>query len=220
MRGAAAALALLAAPAIATASDAASTDAYLRANYALVADGNSNIRSAEARLRALREQLRRECGGVVDGSPQDENANTLNWEAIGLMTITGYAPGKRAIATFARTIAPLHWSNSSLTREVHTYARQLKAEVLTPLPHLCADLRAWRASGYATLPRTTTDFRKSFYENYVGVGFLPLQKLGSRARAQASLVRRSQRYQLNIEECEAREVETYGAIIDLLGLKQ
>jgi hypothetical protein len=207
--------------ALAASSDTSTTEAYLRANYALVANGNGNIPTSEALLRRLRERLRRECGGIVMGSPPEENSNKLTWEAIGAMTIAGYQPGRRAIATFARAVAPLRWGNAALTRAVHSYARKLQTEVRTPPPDVCGDLRAWRASGYTSLPQSTLHFRTTFYTVYVGIGFLPLHLLApSLPSSQSGLVRRTQQLELRIAEAEARAVETYGEIVDSLGLNQ
>jgi hypothetical protein len=202
------------------ASDAASTEAYVRANYALVSTGHSLVPTAEARIRALRERLRRECPRVVAGSPQNEDSEKLTWEVIGAMTIVGYEPGAAAAAKFARTVSRLSWSNRALTRAVHAYARKGLAEVRTPLPDVCADLRAWKASGYTALPDTTVRFRKTFYENYVGVGFMPNQLARLVRPSQKALVQRARNYEEAIAETEAREVETFGEIIDSLGLNQ
>lgn len=215
-----AALALLPATAPAASSDVATTEAYVRANYKLVSTGHRLTPTARARIRGLRERLRRECPGVVKGSPQNEDSEKLTWETIGAMTISGYSPGAGAAATFSRTVAKLHWSNAALTRAVHKYARQGLAEVRTPLPDVCGDLRAWKASGYTKLPETTIRFRKTFYENYVGVGFMPNAMLRLVPASQRALVQRARHWEEAIAEVEAFEVETFGEIIDLLGLNQ
>ena len=203
------------------ASNMANTEAYVRANYALTLSGNGKIPTAEARLRGLRERLRGECPSVVAGSPQDTDSEWLTWETIGAMTIVGYQPGTASIAKFTRAVSKLSWGNASITRAVHTYARQLATEVRTPLPDVCGDLRAWKASGYATLPATTVHFRKTFYENWVGIGYMPRAMLAPYLRpAQSNLLRRSRHFEEAIAEAEARAVETFGEIIDLLGLNQ
>jgi hypothetical protein len=136
------------------------------------------------------------------------------------MTIVGYQPGASAAASFARAVSKLKWSNASLTRAVRAYARQGLTEVHTPLPDVCSDLRAWKASGYTTLPPSTVHFRKTFYENYVGVGFMPAVLLRMVSPAQKALVQRARHYEEEIAEVEAFEVETFGEIIDSLGLNQ
>jgi hypothetical protein len=202
------------------ASDAASTEAYVRANYALTSAGHRFIHTGRARIAALRRRLRSECPAIVAGSPQNTQSEQLTWEVIGAMTIVGYQPGVGAATTYARAVSKLSWSSSSLTRAVRAYARQGLTEVHTPLPDVCGDLRAWKASGYTTLPASTVHFRKTFYENYVGVGFMPSALLRMVAPAQKALVQRSRRYEEGIAEVEALEVETFGEIIDSLGLNQ
>jgi len=188
--------AMLPAPSLA-ASDVATTEAYVRANYALVSTGH-----------------------VVAGSPQDEDSEKLTWEVIGAMTIVGYQPGLAAATRFSRAVSKLSWSNAALTRAVHAYARKGLAEVRTPLPDVCGDLRAWKASGYTALPATTIHFRQTFYENYVGVGFMPKALARLVPSSLKGLVQRARHDEEAIAEVEAFEVETFGEIIDSLGLNQ
>lgn len=203
------------------ASNAASTEAYLRANYALVLSGHGNIPTSEARLRGQLQRLRRECPGIVAGSPQNEDSEKLTWEVIGAMTIVGYRPGAAAVARFTRAVSKISWGNAALTRAVRSYARQLSTEVGTPQPDVCGDLRAWRASGYTALPGSTVRFRQTFYESYVGIGYLPRRMLAPFLRpSQSSLLRRARQFEEAIAEAEARAVETFGEIIDSLGLNQ
>jgi hypothetical protein len=202
------------------ASDVATTEAYVRANYALVSTGHSLIPTAHARILALRERLRSECPRVVAGSPQNEDSEKLTWELIGAMTIAGYRPGLAAATKFSHAVAKLSWSSASLTRAVRRYTRQGLAEVRTPPPDVCGDLRAWKASGYRALPATTIHFRQTFYENYVGVGFMPTQLARLVPASQKALEQRSRRYEEALAEFEAHEVETFGEIIDSLGLNQ
>jgi hypothetical protein len=202
------------------ASDASSTEAYVRANYALVLAGHRDTHAARAKVAALRERLRRECPRVVAGSPQDEDSEKLTWEVIGAMTIVGYRPGMAAATRFSRAVSKLKWSSAALTRSVHAYARKGLAEVSTPLPDVCGDLRVWKATGYTALPQSTVHFRQSFYENYVGVGFMPNQLARLVPASLKALVQRARRYEEAIAEVEALEVETFGEIIDSLGLNQ
>ena len=209
------------ATAAAASSDAATTAAYLRANYELVSTGHRLTSAGRARIAALRQRLRSECPKVVAGSPQNEDSEKLTWEVIGAMTIVGYEPGAAAASKFARSVSKLRWSNGALTRAVHRYASQGLAEVRTPLPNVCGDLSAWKASGYTALPATTIHFRQTFYENYVGVGFVPKAMLAPYLQAsQKPLLAHTQHLEEAVAEAEAREVETFGEIIDSLGLNQ
>jgi hypothetical protein len=201
-------------------SDTATTEAYVRADYALVLAGHRDIPTAHAKILALRQRLRSECPAVVAGSPQNEESEKLTWELIGAMTIAGYQPGLAAATKFSQAVSKLSWSNASLTRAVRAYTRQGLAQVRTPAPDVCGDLRAWKASGYTTLPATTIQFRQTFYENYVSIGFLPQQLMRLVPASQKALAQRARHYEEALAEFEAHEVETFGAIIDLLGLHQ
>ncbi|MFI4989836.1 MAG: hypothetical protein ACHQHO_02820 [Solirubrobacterales bacterium] len=211
--------AMLPSPALG-ASDVATTEAYVRANYALVSAGHRLSPTARAKIAALRRRLRSECPAVVAGSPQNEDSEKLTWELIGAMTIAGYQPGLAAATKFSRAVSKLSWSNPALTRAVRSYTRKGLAEVRTPPPDVCADLRAWKASGYTALPASTIHFRQTFYENYVGVGFMPKQLARYVPSSLKALVQRAQHYEEAIAEIEAFEVETFGEIIDSLGLNQ
>ena len=202
------------------ASDVATTEAYLRADYALVSTGHRLIPTAHARILALRQRLRSECPSVIVGSPQDEESEALTWELIGAMTIAGYQPGLAAATKFSRAVSKLSWSDSSLTRAVRKYTRQGLAQVRTPPPDVCGDLRAWKASGYTTLPATTIHFKQTFYESYVAIGFMPKQLARFVPASLKALVQRARHYEEELAEFEAHEVETFGAIIGSLGLSQ
>jgi hypothetical protein len=211
--------AMLPSPSLA-ASDAATTEAYVRADYALVSTGHRLIPTAHARILALRGRLRSECPSVIAGSPQNEESETLTWELIGAMTIAGYQPGLAAATKFSRAVATLSWSDVSLTRAVRKYTHQGLAQVRTPPPDVCGDLRAWKASGYTALPATAIHFRQTFFENYVGVGFMPKQLARLVPTSQKALVQRARHYEEALADFEAHEVWTFGTIIDSLGLHQ
>lgn len=213
--------ALSSSSALGASSNVASTASYLRANYVLVSSGHAKIHLVEARLAGLLARVRSECPRVVVGSPQNEESEQLTWEVIGTMTITAYQPGAQAAAKFARAVGGLRWGNAKLTGAVRQYARQLNTEVNTPLPNICADLRQWAASGYTKLPQSTIAFKRTFYENYVGIGFVPKPMLAPYLRpTQSALLQRTHKYELELLEVEARAVETFGKLIDSLGLNQ
>ena len=77
-----------------------------------------------------------------------------------------------------------------------------------------------KASGYTALPATTIHFKQTFYENYVGIGFMPKQLARLVPASLKAVVQRARQYEEELAEFEAHEVETFGAIIDSLGLHQ
>lgn len=192
----------------------------MRANYALVASAHAKQRAAEAALQSLLARVRRECPNVVAGSPQNEASEKLTAELIGAMRLGAIAPSAKAIAIYSRAVAGLRWSNGALTRSVHTYARELLAQSRLAVPDFCGELRAWKASGYATLPPGTLRFDHAYYAVYVGIGLLPTRQLApSLGAAQRGLVQRTLQLENDVIEFEAQAVETWGEIMNAAGLQ-
>jgi hypothetical protein len=52
----------------------------------------------------------------------------------------------------------LRWSNAKLTRLVRLRAAEESGVATAALPDVCADIAAWRASAYAALPQTASEF--------------------------------------------------------------
>ncbi len=199
--------------------DASTTATYVRANYALVAAAHARRGAAEAALQSLLARVRAECPGLVAGSPQNEASEKLTAELVGAMRLVAIAPISKAVASYAGAVAPLRWSNASLTRAVHGYARELLAQSRLAVPDFCGALRTWKASGYATLPATTLSFDRAYYAVYVGIGLLPTHLLApSLTAAQRGLVQRTLMLENDVIEFEAQAVETWGKIMDAAGL--
>jgi len=214
-----AALAVLPAPALGAGGDRAATASYVRANYALVAAAHSRQGAAEAALQSLLARVRSECPRLVTGSPQNEASEKLTAELIGSMHLVALAPLSSTIASFARSVARLRWSNPKLTRAVQSYARELLAQSRLTIPDFCGELRTWKSSGYAALPAATLPFNKSFYGVFVGVGLLPTKLLApSLSSAQRGIVRQTLKLENDVIEFEANAVETWGSIMDAAGL--
>ncbi len=164
--------------------------------------------------------MRRECPNVVAGSPQDEASEKLTAELIGAMRLVSVAPIARAVATYSRAVSGLRWSNGALTRSVHTYARELLTQSRLAVPDFCGELRAWKASGYATLPPGTLRFNRVYYAVYVGIGLLPTGQLApSLAGSEGGLVQRTLQLENDVIEFEAEAVETWGMIMNAAGLQ-
>jgi hypothetical protein len=213
-------VALAAAPAAAlgASADTAASEAYVRANYALVSAGHAKLASSEAALQGLLGRMRRECPLVVAGSPQNEASEKLTWEVAATMRVVVFRGLSGPIAQFARTVRKLRWSNSQLTGSVRDYARRLSNEATTPPPDLCADLRTWKASGYTKLPAGTLPFVNAYYP-VQAIGMLPKRQLApSLPSAQNGLVARTSRLEGDLYDFEANAVETWGSIMDAVAL--
>lgn len=149
---------LTAASAAPSAGDAASTHAYLEANYAVLHSVVSGWPSDEAKIKALDSKIHGECPLAGAGSPQNEEAQKLSTEVIGALWATVYDANANAIQRFAKTVGPLHWSNPAIARGVRHYTRGLREMIALRVPNLCEDVRAWSATGFKTASTGTDQF--------------------------------------------------------------
>lgn len=207
-------------PAIAAADDRAATAAYVRADYALVVTAHAKRGAAESILRSLLARVRRDCPSVVAGSPQNEASEKLTAALIGTMRVVAMAPIAKAAASYARAVSALRWSNVALTRAVHTYAAELLAQVRLAVPDFCGQLQAWKASAYATLTPATLRFNQAYYAVDVAIGLLPRRQLAPFfTSSEVSLARRAASLEAAVVDFEAKEVETWGEIMNSAGLQ-
>lgn len=151
----------LLAPATASATsldDVAATHAYIVANSAFVRASEARVRSTQVRIVGFKRKLGRECPNAGAGSPQSEEGHKLSYEVAGALWSLSYGADAAPIHTFAAAVRPLRWSNGKLTRIAAAYAKSLLELAALPLPHICADVRAWSASGFHTVPAATLAF--------------------------------------------------------------
>jgi hypothetical protein len=204
--------------ALAEGGDGASTSAYVQANYLAVRTGVANLAASEAGPRRVLAQIKRECPLVGSGSPQDAESTQMSDEVIGAMVKAAIQPDLGAIRSAVRTALRLHWSDPALTREIHAYAGKWKTVLELPTPNLCADVRAWGASGYRALPATTRAFAPRFMAAWVAPGYLPRGLSRYESAAANALARRSAPLEEDLSELEAREVAHYGEIMNELAI--
>jgi hypothetical protein len=204
--------------ALADSADAASTETYVQADYALVRVAGAHLAISEAAPLTLLSQVQRECPRAAAESPQDPESTQLSNEVIGAMVLGAGHPDLPAVRTFTRTVAGLSWSNRGLTRAIHTYANDLKTLASLPTPNLCSDVRAWAASGFHTLPASTVAFVGKFMPAWVALGYLPAQLTQYESSAAKTLARRASHLEEQLTEGEARAVPHWGDIVDTLVL--
>jgi len=207
------------APALAGSADVAATRAYIQADYALVHTARTNLAASKAALQKLRRRIRVECPRVAAGSPQDRSSEQLSNELVGAMTVAAIQPDVHAVAAFARAVQRLHWSNGQLTRKVHSYATRLRTLSKLPAPDVCADVRAWAASRYQTLPASNVSFDNHYYQVEVAVGEVPARLLAPSVPSDVrALLAHAQRLEGQLSEAEANAVYTWGHIMEDLAL--
>jgi hypothetical protein len=215
---AAAGLAIAPAGALAASEDVTATQAYVQADYALVRVARSHLATSEAGPLHVLAQVQRECPQAGAGSPQDPESTQMSDQVIGAMVISAVQPDVSAIRTFVRAVAALSWSSPGLTRAIRTYTGDLKIVLGLPAPNLCADVKAWAASGYSALPSSTVAFVAKFMPAWVALGYVPAQLTGYESSATKTLVRRANALEEQLTEGEARAVEHWGDIMNALVL--
>jgi hypothetical protein len=212
------ALAVLAgvAPQAASASNAGATQAYVQANLALVRLAKANLGASEAGPVKVLAQVRRECPGVGAGSPQDTESTQLSNEVIGAIVLAGARPDLQAIRTFVKAAGGLSWSSGSLTSSIRRYVAKLKTILSLPAPNLCADVKAWAAGGFRSLPASTVSFVAKFLPAWVALGYLPSQLSAFESGGSRALAADAKPLEQQLTEGEARAVEHYGQIMNEL----
>ncbi len=197
------------------------TRAYVKANYALVQSARANLASSKAAITSLGSTVAGECPRVAAEAPQDHDAEQLSNEVVGALEVVAYQPDRESMLAFARAIRGLHWSNRKLTRAVAAYATKLEGFSTLAAPNICADVKAWAATGYRTLPASTVAFDKGFYAYDIEAEEVSLRLLRPYESAtEASLVRETTRLEGPLAEFEAEAVSDYSEILDWLKLPQ
>ena len=199
------------------ASGAAATERYIQANYTLVKAGSAKLGAARAAMLGVQHRIEGECTKAAANSPQNPESTELSNEIIGAIVIAAYHTDVPAGESFVRAAGSLRWSNHALTSAVQSYVGKIKVlDKLAP-PNVCADVRAWVASGYQTLPASTVRFDQEFMPNWVAIGELPAQ-LGPYERpSEKAVLRRTNQLESQLTEFEAEDgVETWSQIMDAL----
>ena len=176
---------------------------------------------AKAAIQSLGTTVAGECPLAAVDSPQNHEAEQLSNEVVGALEVAAYQPDKESMLAFAHAIRGLRWSNRKLTRAVGAYATKLEGFPTLAPPDICADVKAWAASGYSTLPASTVSFDKGFYAYSIEAEEVPLRLLRPYESAtEASLLRRTQQLEAPLAEFEAEAVSDYSEILDSLKLPQ
>jgi hypothetical protein len=209
------------ASALAGSSDVARTQRYIQANFTLVQAASTKLRVAEATLQTLRRKIGGECPKAAVESPQNVDSEQLSNEIIGAMVIAAYHTGVSAGANFVRVTEGLRWSNHKLTSTIQSYTGKLRVLSTLAAPNVCADVRAWVASGYRTLPASTVRFDQQFMPNWVAIGELPARLLTPYERpGETAVLRRTNQLEARLTDFEAGAgVEIWSQIMDTLVLQ-
>jgi hypothetical protein len=204
---------------VAAADDAASTQAYLQTNYTLMRYFTAHIPAAKAEIASVLAGVRRECPRAAAGSPQDVDSEQLSNEVVGTMVTTVVQDNLPSTLSAIRATEPLRWSNGALTRTIHAYLAKARSLTKLAVPDLCADVKAWAASGFKTLPASTASFDPHFLSWWVAPGDQPAALSHYETSQDAPLAHRARKLEERWTQFEANEVETWGEIMNALVLE-
>jgi hypothetical protein len=172
--------------AVARSNDRATTHAYLADVYAYTQAVVAAEPAVLTAYESAANKLSAECPGVLAAAPQesfrelfsDESKKTarqrgeasrqgrqlryLDLELIVYLSSAELEIVRPLRLVFAQEVAALRWSEVPVTRRVHADATN-SLSALLEVPNVCADMRAWVASGYRSLsPNTNTLVKKLF----------------------------------------------------------
>jgi len=164
----------------ATPADTTTTHAYLLAEYALAQAFLRDAPVSLAHTTALLESLGNECHGVLAGEPSEEGPqfqegaptprargerqrserqrDTINQELSRALEVAGDQPDLAAVEAYGAQTTALSWSDPRVAPLVGRYAGYLKERATLPAPNVCADMKAWAASGYHVLSPASRTF--------------------------------------------------------------
>jgi hypothetical protein len=215
-----AALALLPSASSAGSQDAATTHTYIQANYALARAGVSLTHTAEARIQQLNSKLASECPRVGKGTPQDEASQPMSYEVAVALWAVSYGTAAGPIRKFVSAVTPLRWSSGRITGIAHEYATSLHELSTLQVPDLCADVRAWTASGFRTIPPNVAQLDRRL-EAIEGES-VPLKLLAPFERgSDASVAARTRKLEVKLAEDEFMVGQTdWLEVLETLGLPE
>jgi hypothetical protein len=204
----------------ATASDSSATHAYLKASYTAYKTSIAQIRLVGANVDKLSRRFAGECPRIGVGSPQNEDAQELSYEAFGLLEGVAFHTDSRALQSYSRAVKPLRWSNRRITSAARSYLQSLHELMSLPTPDLCSDVRSWTAAGYKVVPTSTISFNRhveSIEGKPVSLRLLAPYESGS-DRALATRVRH---LEVQLEHLETlRGQDWWNLILETVGLNQ
>lgn len=182
--------------------DAAATRAYLRASVVYWRSAVTEVSARVAASEARASEIAGECPSALTYAPRDEAFGELGEEANTTAFWAGAAAMRSTGLRLADAIAHLRWSDRRVTRLVHAEAAEEHAIAESALPDVCADIDAWKASAYATLPQSSIQFlaRVRAVESLLFVGFTEESR-------EAIIMRRLRRFEGPAERRAAKHIE-------------
>jgi hypothetical protein len=138
--------------------NAAATRRYLRASDAYIRDLVSGAAASVAAIERRASEIATECPSALTYAPRDAAFSQLSEEAAMTLLFAGAEPVRSIMLRLVGAIKHLRWSDRRLTRLVRTRAAEERAIATFALPDVCTAIEAWKASAYAALPQSASEF--------------------------------------------------------------
>ena len=172
---AAAAFALQVSAAVAT--DVSATRSYLGAYETFVRTTVTNIPAGRRATAQLAAKVTQRCPAILNGAPPQSTTDSLRTELVGTLSASAFMMDARPARRFAHAVHRLAWRNRHLARAVFAYAAQVVAYTELRPQALCADLTAYRDSGFRELRRSSVEFVRHFLKIEAQPSEVPKQLL-------------------------------------------
>lgn len=144
--------------ALASSSDVASTQTLIATGYTFGRESEGRMGAMRSATLAAKRSLLRACPRAAAGSPQDEQAYQLSYEAAGALWAAGYGADRGPIAKFARATRGLRWTSAKINRDFKLFVNGLQGLSTLATPPLCQDIASWKANGFTSLPARTVSY--------------------------------------------------------------
>jgi hypothetical protein len=188
--------------------DAAATRAYLSVADASDSSVYAELGASVAAIEARAIEIGGQCPSILTFAPRDAAFAELGEEAATTAFFGGLAPERPISLRLAQAIEHLKWSDRRLTRLVRVEAGEERAIARLALPDVCADIVAWKASVYVSLPQSAA----SFLARVQAIEFLSVAGQSLEPR-EAVIMRLLKPHETSADRRTARRIERLEALI-------
>lgn len=140
------------------AGDRAATDSYIAAMYAYEQAIKGDGPADQAAAHDLVGHVLSGCPSVLAGARPNKATEEITREADLEVQHALEQPQRKPAIAVAKRIERLRWTNRKLTYYVHGFAAESRATAELVAPDICVDARAVTASGFKTIPESTTRY--------------------------------------------------------------
>jgi hypothetical protein len=130
----------------------------VRASEEYAHGASAEVGAGAAAIGARASGIAGECPLALTYAPRDGAFREIGQEVSTTLFDANVASMSSLRLAFAHAIGRLSWSNRRLSRLVRGQAAEEVALVALAQPHVCADIEAWKATAYASLPQSAIGF--------------------------------------------------------------